>query len=153
MADDAIWFLQNLALIRVSGRTSGGVLTVVELTGPPGDMPPLLVHKTDHEAFGVLEGRLSLHQPGRKTELEPGSFVFAEAGIPHTYRVEGSDPCRWLLLVTPAGFEDFVAEVGEPARALTLPSDLAPPDPAKMAAIAARYGMELLGPPGALPEG
>ena len=47
--------------------------------------------------------------------------------------------------------EDLVREMGEPARELTIPPQPeAPPDEAemqKMAAIAARHGNEILGPP------
>jgi hypothetical protein len=51
----------------------------------------------------------------------------------------------------PAGLEGLVREMGEPARSLSIPSQPeAPPDEAemeRMAAIAARYGAEILGPP------
>jgi hypothetical protein len=37
----------------------------------------------------------------------------------------------------------------EPARALTLPPPPdSPPDPAQLAALAAEYGIEIIGPPG-----
>jgi hypothetical protein len=51
----------------------------------------------------------------------------------------------------PAGLEGLVREMGEPARSLSIPPQPeAPPDEAemeRMAAIAARYGAEILGPP------
>ena len=56
-----------------------------------------------------------------------------------------------LFLFTPAGFEDLIREMGEPARELTIPPQPdAPPDEAEMGrlmAIAAKYGGEILGPP------
>ena len=42
-ATDAIWFIDNLARIRVAGSDSGGRLAVVEAEGRRGDMPPLHV--------------------------------------------------------------------------------------------------------------
>jgi hypothetical protein len=56
-----------------------------------------------------------------------------------------------LFVLSPAGFEDLVRDMGELARELTIPPQPeAPPDEAEMqqmAAIGARYGVELLGPP------
>jgi hypothetical protein len=51
-------------------------------------------------------------------------------------------------LHTPAGFERFAAEAGEPAQALTLPPPPAgPPDFAALAQAAARHGITILAPP------
>lgn len=49
-------------------------------------------------------------------------------------------------LTTPAGFEDYVAAVGQPAAERRLP-DPAPIDPAVLGHAAARYPVEILGPP------
>lgn len=55
---------------------------------------------------------------------------------------------RFLVLHAPAGFEQFAAEVGQPARALTLPPPPAgPPDLAALAQTAARHGITILAPP------
>jgi len=45
-----------------------------------------------------------------------------------------------------------VAEVAEPAGAPTLPPAPQSIDPARVTEIAASYGIEILGPPGALPS-
>jgi hypothetical protein len=45
----------------------------------------------------------------------------------------------------PAGFEHFVEEMGEPAKALTLPTP-EPPDLAKLQALTSKYRIELVGP-------
>jgi hypothetical protein len=55
-----------------------------------------------------------------------------------------------LFIFTPAGLEGGIREMGEPARELSIPPQPeAPPEDAEMerlAAIAARYGAEILGP-------
>jgi hypothetical protein len=57
-----------------------------------------------------------------------------------------------LVVNSPSGFEDFVAAAGEPAAELTLPPPAQePPDMERVAALAAEHGIEILGPPGALP--
>ena len=113
-------------------------------------MPPLHVHRREDEAFYVLEGELSLHLPGRSLTLGAGEAFLAPKDVPHAYRVE-SETARWLAIATPAGFDDFVREVGEPAPEETLPPEGRQHDPARLAEIAARFGIELLGPPGTLP--
>ena len=80
-----------------------------------------------------------------------GAVVFAPEGTPHTFRVE-SDTARMLFLSTPAGIEDMVRGMAEPAR---WPWLQPPPDgprvPAeRMAAVERETGMVRHGPP--LPE-
>jgi quercetin dioxygenase-like cupin family protein len=147
---DAIWFIDNLARIRLAGANSGGSLAVVEVEGRRGNMPPLHLHRREEEAFYVLEGELSLHLPGRSLTLCAGEAFLPPKDVPHTYRVE-SETARWLAIVTPAGFDDFVREAGEPALEATLPAEGREHDPEQLAEIAARFGIELLGPPGTLP--
>jgi quercetin dioxygenase-like cupin family protein len=147
---EAIWFIDNLARVLVDGRESAGAVAVVETEGRRGDMPPLHVHEREDEVFYVLEGRFSVHVPGESRELGPGEAAFAPRGTPHAYRVE-SATARWLAIATPAGFDDFVREAGEPAAEEALPPAGRAHDPALLTEVAARYGIELLGPPGMLP--
>jgi len=83
--------------------------------------------------------------------VRPGSRAARPAGIPHTFRVE-SNTARLLVFCAPARFDGFVCAVWEPAPAEELPPRGRPFDPEAFAATAAEYGIELLGPPGALPE-
>lgn len=148
---DALWFMNDLARIHLRGGEVGGRLSIVEFTAPPGDMPPLHRHDREDELFYVLDGRVAVHQPGRRQEGERGTAMLAERHVPHAYEVLGSAPATFLVVATPAGFEEFVAEVARNAGGPGLP-DSGEPDPEKMAAVAMRYGIELLGPPGTLPS-
>ena len=117
----------------------GGVVELVDV--PAGDMPPLHVHHTHDEAFYVLAGEMTLHTPTGEVTLRAGEFFLAPRGIPHTYRVSDAGPASWLVYSTPAGLEDFIADVGA----------LETPDPVSLGAAAHRYGIEILGPPGTMP--
>ena len=67
--------------------------------------------------------------------------------VSHAYVVT-SATARFLTLHTPAGFEQFATEVGEPAQALTLPPPPAgPPDFAALVQAAARHQITILAPP------
>jgi mannose-6-phosphate isomerase-like protein (cupin superfamily) len=147
---EAIWFIDTLARVLVDGDASGGAIAVVESHARGGNMPPLHVHRREDEVFYVLEGRLSVHLPEGSVELGPGEAAFAPRDVPHAYRVE-SETASWLAIATPAGFDAFVREVGEPATEEVLPPEGREHDPARIGEISARYGIELLGPPGTLP--
>jgi hypothetical protein len=68
--------------------------------------------------------------------------------VPHTFIVS-SDQARFLIVVQPAGFENFLLGLSEPAESLALPPASAePPSLDAMMAAAATYELEILGPPG-----
>jgi hypothetical protein len=53
------------------------------------------------------------------------------------------------MVTGPAPVADFIRAMSEPAQALTLPpASVQPPTPEELTAVAAEYGMEILGPPG-----
>jgi quercetin dioxygenase-like cupin family protein len=86
-----------------------------------GPASPYHVHRAEDETFYVLEGTLEFISGERRLTDGPGSYVFLPRDIPHGFRVIGTSPARFLVLITPAGFEGFVMEMGQPASALRLP--------------------------------
>jgi uncharacterized cupin superfamily protein len=109
------------------------------------------VHHTDDEGFYLLEGRLALWVGPDRIDLEPGQFALAPHGVPHTYRVEAEEGARWLVTSSDASFDRFVRAYGEPAVEDRLP-DPAEPDVERLTQLAEEHGIEILGPPGALPS-
>ena len=143
---ELIWALGTLAKLKVTGEQSGGRFGIWENTFPRGAAPPLHTHPED-ESFFVLEGELVVWLDGKRTECAPGSFIFAPAGTPHTFRVD-SESARVLALSTPAGIERFLRAVGSPADSATLPPLDAPrPSEEKRAAAEREHGVRVLGPP------
>jgi quercetin dioxygenase-like cupin family protein len=136
-----IEFLSNRVRVLADGAGTAGAFGLVEtLAAPPGDMPPLHVHRHTDEGFYVLEGQLTLYAPGRELTLQPGDYALVPHGVPHTYRV-GERAARWLTASVPAGHERFVLAV----------SELVAPDPEQLIRIASEHGIEILGPPGTMP--
>jgi len=114
-------------------------------------LPGLLhVHHAEDEGFWILEGELTFYVEDQTMKARPGSFLFGPKDVPHAFTVD-SGPARLLFVLSPAGFEDLIREMGEPAREPTIPPQPEePPGEAemeRMAAIAAKYGGEILGPP------
>ena len=139
-AEELMFLGARCRILATSDSSKGkyGLVDMIEV--PAGDMPPLHVHHTHDEGFLLLEGELSLFLPDREIALRPGEFMLAPRGVPHTYQV-GDAPARWLIISTPASFEQFVQDV----------ADLDEVTPEALSATAAVHGIEILGPPGTMP--
>ena len=148
---EPLWFLHNLSRILVDGEESENRFSLIDMTGAPGDMPPLHVHHEEDETFYVIDGELQLHIAGREpVRVARNQAAFAPRGVPHAYEVTSSTAAHWLVACTGRSFAELVRETSVPATAPTLPVD--PEfDPQEIAAISARHGIEILGPPGTLP--
>ena len=159
----SLWFLGTLARLKLDGSQTGGRFALWEGVLPHGAAPPLHSHPQD-ETFYVLEGEVTawIVDPDLAgDQRDPPAWVasrgqrggaglvsFAPGGTPHTFRVE-SDTARMLFLSTPAGVENYVKALGEPAL---WPWLQPPPDgprvPAEtMRAVEAELGMVRHGPP------
>lgn len=145
---EALWFLGSLQTIKASTASTGGRIAIIEGHAVEGPASPLHVHRNESEWWYVLEGELAIWAAGEVIEAPTGSFVYGPAGVPHTFSVVSAQ-ARFLLGTEPAGFEAFMRACAEPAQTPTLPPpSTAAADPARLAALAADYGIEILGPPG-----
>ena len=141
----ARWWFAALAVIKATAADTGGQMTIVEMTEPPGAEAPLHVHHREDEGFWVLEGDVTFEVGDTTIEASAGDYAFGPRDVPHRYTV-GDAGCRMLFICTPGGFEDLVVAMSEPAGSRTLPPPPeGPPDMERMAAIAGRYGCELIG--------
>jgi mannose-6-phosphate isomerase-like protein (cupin superfamily) len=125
--------------VKADDRQSGGVMSVLETTEPPGLSPPVHVHHDCAEAFYVLEGEYLMYVEGHEVLCGPGSFLFVPQGARHTFRT-GDLPGRKLNVYVPAAmvgyFDDLAAALGR--------GDV---DDDELSAIAAAHAMEIVGPP------
>ena len=138
-------FLGSRAVVRASAESTGGSLSVLEFTNPPGFAPPWHTHLDEVEAFYVLDGAAAFLCGDERFEAGPGDFVLLPAGRPHAFVVADDAPLRALQITAPGGFERFVAEVGRP-HSETAAADEST-DPALLVAAAARHRIEIVGPP------
>jgi quercetin dioxygenase-like cupin family protein len=142
----AIWFLGALSQVRLSGEQTGGAFSLAENLVRRGGGSPVHVHDREDETFFVLDGELRVVVGEEGHTAGPGTVAVLPRRLRHAYVVI-SDTARFLTLHTPAGFERFVAEVGQPAEALVLPPEPAgPPDLDALAATAARHHITILAP-------
>jgi mannose-6-phosphate isomerase-like protein (cupin superfamily) len=84
---------------------SGGALSVTDNTLPARwDGPPLHHHAFD-EAFYVLDGELTFEVDGELLTARADELAFAPGGCAHTFTNRGARDARFLVIITPAGFE------------------------------------------------
>jgi len=141
---EARWWFGSLAVIRATAADTGGQMTIVEMTCPPGEEAPLHVHYREDEAFWILEGSATFYVGDSTIEASAGDYLFGPRNIPHRYIV-GADGCRMLFICTPAGFENLVIGMSESAGSRTLPPPAeGEPDFEEVARIAAENGCKLL---------
>lgn len=125
--------------------------TVIERRAKDGAMPPL--HARDQEeTYRLIEGAVTFYIDDEVVTATSGDVVVATAGAARSFRVESAQ-ARWLVETSVASIErylDFNRAVATPpaprASGWTSFEELA-----ALTAIAAANGIELLGPPGAVP--
>lgn len=114
-SSEPLWFLGTLVRPKLTGAQTGGRFALWEGTLPRGAAPPLHTHPQD-ETFYVLEGSVLAWagESDEPTRCDVGAAVFVPGGVRHSFRVE-SDTARLLFLSTPAGIEEYVQALAEPA--------------------------------------
>jgi quercetin dioxygenase-like cupin family protein len=147
---EALWWFGSLATIKATGEQTDARYALVEILVPDGYESVLHVHHFEDEGFYILKGEMTFYVDDRTIKAHPGSFLFDPKDVPHAFTVD-SGPAKLLFIFTPAGLGNGIRGMREPARSLTVPPQPEePPDEAEMerlAAIGARYGVEILGPP------
>ena len=129
-------------LIRIHGRDTDSVVSVVESHDVPGGGPPPHIHHREDETFQILEGDYEFMVGGKTILAKPGTTLFAPRGVAHTYRYLGQTPGRLMCVITPSGFEGFFEEIGamSPRQQQDIPCVME---------IAEKFDLEILPPPGA----
>jgi quercetin dioxygenase-like cupin family protein len=142
---DTYWWGGSLMEIKARAEDSGGVLSVLEgRFFEKGYGPPLHVHSREDEAMYVLEGQLRFRVGDDEIVAGPGTWVWQTRGVPHTFTVE-SEGARALLIFAPGGLEGMFEEGGVPAGESAEPPQQEY-DLEAAAALAKRYGFEVVGP-------
>jgi quercetin dioxygenase-like cupin family protein len=122
----------------LSGEPTGGALAIVEHDLAPRALgAPLHTHANEDEISHVTAGRLGAQIGDEVLEAGPGDTVFKPRGVPHAFWNAGDEPLRFLEVITPAGFEDYFADIAP------LLDVAGPPDVQALGAVMARYEMTM----------
>ena len=110
---------------------------LIEHTLEPGLLgAPPHRHSNEDEVSCVLEGELTVWRAGTVTVVRPGSIVTKPRGEWHTFWNAGSEPVRFLEIISPPRFASYFRELGALIR------ETGRPDPRRIGALAARYDLE-----------
>jgi mannose-6-phosphate isomerase-like protein (cupin superfamily) len=121
----------------IDGDDTGGRFSLVEHPMPPRALAaPLHRHSREDEYTFVLEGRVGALLGDDVVYGEPGDLIFKPRAQWHTFWNAGDEPARILEIISPAGFERYFGEIVDLLEG-------GPPEPSALAAVAARYGLEL----------
>lgn len=142
----SVWVVGDRYTIKTSGAETGGALAVIEGVVPPDHGPPPHIHHREDEAFYVIDGDVEFHADGQSFRAGPGDWITLAKGSLHTFRNVSDRPARLLILVTPAGLEDFFLEIGRPALDGEDASEPTAEDIARLLAVAPKYGLEIRPP-------
>ena len=143
--DGKAGFLGSIGVrFMIDGLDSGGGFSLVEHPMSPRALAaPLHRHSREDEYSFVLEGRVGALLGDEVAVGDPGDLIFKPRGQWHTFWNAGDTPARLLEIISPAGFEQYFAELvslgGSPRAA-----------PEVLSALAARYGLEV--DPRSIPE-
>jgi quercetin dioxygenase-like cupin family protein len=118
---------QTTVLLR--SDESGGHVALVENTVPGGWEGPPLHHHDFDEAFYVLDGELTFALGDERLTAGPGALVFAPRGAPHTLAALGGAGARYLLVITPAGFERYFDRIAAEQAGVEPPASALGPIP------------------------
>jgi quercetin dioxygenase-like cupin family protein len=144
---EALWFAGSLLTYKTTGEQTAGGLAVAEVSAPKGAGSPRHWHHCEDEAWYILDGQLTFWLGNQELTASAGAFVFGPRDVEHGFRVDSAE-ARFLLLLTPAGFEDFTRACGYPATALTMPTpDLPQRDTRVLAAAARTHGIDIVETP------
>jgi quercetin dioxygenase-like cupin family protein len=124
--------------LKISGKDTGGQLSMFYYQGLGKVGPMLHVHFYQDEIFTVINGEYRFVVGKETHELSTGQTIFLPRGIPHTW-IQLSDTGQLIYLLQPAGkMEEF----------FTLMNTLkVPPSAKEMNRIHQAHGMKVVGPP------
>ncbi len=121
-------------VFKISGEQTGGAFSVVEHPIEPGRLVMPHTHTREDEFSYVLEGEIGARIGDQEYHLCRGSYLFKPRNIPHTFWNAGPAPARLIEFVSPAGMENYFAELAE------ILGKQGPPDVDKIMQLYARYG-------------
>jgi mannose-6-phosphate isomerase-like protein (cupin superfamily) len=143
--DGRAGFLGSIGVrFMIDGDESGGGFSLVEHPMSARALAaPLHRHTREDEYSYVIEGQVGALLGDDVVVGGPGDLIFKPRNQWHTFWNAGDEPARLLEIISPAGFEQFFAE-------LVALGGVTQTEPETLAALSDRYGLEMN--PDSIPE-
>lgn len=141
------WVLGDLYTFKAVGAETGEAYALCEIVVQPHSGTPPHRHSRENESFYVQEGEFEFQLEEQVLVATASTFLHSPKGQLHRFTNIGAAPAKLLCWVTPAGFEKFVAEVGQAiAGQISTSPAVTPADLEKIMTTAPKYGIEILPP-------
>jgi NADPH2:quinone reductase len=130
----------------LSGKETDGAYCMLEFRGPPGRSTPLHMHERETEAVHLLDGQLDITMGGTTVHLQPGDTLLLPRDVPHQLTTCGNHDARYIVVCTPAGFEDFIERCARPDTGEWPPAGPGADDIQRLKTQAPLFGITLFPP-------
>ena len=128
----------------LSGQQTAGQFCLFENKSAGNTSTPIHVHARDDETVYIIEGELTAVINGQPRRLTAGESIFLPRGIPHQLMNISGNPCRYILIGTPALFDRFVEEAGHELRPDEAVGPPTPEEIERLRKASPRFGVTLL---------
>ena len=125
----------------LTGKDTAGQVSLLDMAIHRGACEPLHVHTREAEIVYVLEGEILVLTDGTPETHIAGDCIYLPKGKEHSIGIR-SVLARLLVLLIPAGLEGYHMEIERQPRQTQAHIAVQ-----RLIATAARYGVEITGPP------
>jgi quercetin dioxygenase-like cupin family protein len=101
------------AVFKLSGKTNGGEVSIVEHPFAVGFITAAHRHTREDEHSIVLAGEIGFRSNDSEVVLGPGGYITKPRGQMHAMWNAGKEPGRIIEVITPGGFENYFRELSE----------------------------------------
>jgi mannose-6-phosphate isomerase-like protein (cupin superfamily) len=137
------YFDVALGSILLSGEDTGGAYCLLDMRVAPAKGVPRHTHTREDEALFVLSGELEASVGDEIFTLSADETLIAPRNIPHQLRNSGNVANHYLIMFSPAGFEEFLKATSVPAPDGAVPPTKPPPIAVQnVFKLAADYGIQ-----------
>lgn len=140
------WVLGDLYTFKATGKETNGAFTLIEQVVQPQSGPPPHIHHREDEVFYVLDGKFLFLSGDKQVVFETGATVYIPKGTLHTFKNIDEQQGKLLVLITPAGLEEFFYAIGNPAGDMSTPPAFDPSVIDKVMQLAREFHMSIVLP-------
>ncbi len=123
----AYWLVNSLWVLLVDGQDTDGRFSLLEQHMPLGSAPLPHVHNFCDEWFYILDGSMDAVVGGKAITANTGDTLWIPRGTVHSFKIT-SEVCRVLNAYEPAGPEQAIKALAQPAERRELPPKGPMPD-------------------------
>ncbi len=128
---------------KATAEGTAGAYSLLEVV-VAGNGPTQQIHKSEEEAFYILEGEVNIKIGEQTIRGTVGYFVLVPRGTVHTFWNAGATPAKLLIIFSPPGFEQAFVEVWGDASDEEIDTATYVE---RLMTVAEKYNQEIVGPP------